>query len=73
MDYVLLDQLRTIFYNALEIMLKGNVKGKVLFERLIFAPLFMVLTLYILERLKVGFSYSLYANPNLLHRMNHPN
>jgi len=46
------------FYNALEIMLKGNVKGKVLFERLIFAPFFMVLTLYILERLKVGFSFS---------------
>ena len=54
-------------YNALEIMLKGNVKGKVLFERLIFAPLFMVLTLYILERLKVGFSFSLYAHPSLWH------
>ena len=41
------------FYNFLEKILGSNIKGKVLFERLVFCPTFLVVTLYVLERLKV--------------------
>ena len=41
------------FYNFLEKILANNTIGKILFERLVFCPIFLLFTLYILQRLQV--------------------